>query len=222
MEEVVAVLGDLNVDAVVRHLRPFPLAAEGVQEVAGDPDAFASVPLEREGHERLEVRATLPLQAVGVLLPVPRVRAVCHLAVRHAGLPPVVEEDAVEPAQLGEARLPRPLHDHDARLLGGPEPQALEHDLGALDDDVELGVALLDAVRAVAAAEAHLQDAAAAVDAHGLDAMLHVRLLPLHHHLRSVHVQQLLLAVPVQGEEEAVRPVLELRAAAGGDARERP
>mmetsp|Transcript_9011 Transcript_9011/g.23329 ORF Transcript_9011/g.23329 Transcript_9011/m.23329 type:complete len:387 (-) Transcript_9011:371-1531(-) len=221
-EVVVAMLRHLHVYPLVGHLRSDEVAAERVQEVPCDPRIVSGMPPQCQGDEGLEVGAGLRLQRCLVLCPVLCVRAMCHLTVGEPRLSVVVEENAVELAEIGQARLPRPIDDHDVRALRGPGSQSHQHGLRALDDDVLLWIVLLDGSGAVAAAEADLQHAAALVDVQRLDAALHVRLLPLHHHLCAVHVQELLLAIPVQGEEEAVCPILELRPSSRVDARPRP
>mmetsp|Transcript_7069 Transcript_7069/g.20077 ORF Transcript_7069/g.20077 Transcript_7069/m.20077 type:complete len:458 (-) Transcript_7069:98-1471(-) len=212
-EEVVAVLRRRHRRVAVVRLHVDVLEVlDPAHHEAGEPGPLPRMPRQRNAHEPLEVAAALVVEGPVVLLAVLAPGAPGHLALREPRLAPIVEEDAVEDAEVLQRRLPRPLDHTHARLVRRPSMQAPQHRLGALDDRVRAGPLLLDPLRAEAAAEAHLEDIASAVDGQVPHALLHIRLLPFHHDLRPVHVQQLLVAVPVLGEGETVGPLAELRA----------
>mmetsp|Transcript_73695 Transcript_73695/g.240020 ORF Transcript_73695/g.240020 Transcript_73695/m.240020 type:complete len:317 (+) Transcript_73695:878-1828(+) len=203
----------------VVHLQTLSLACvrrQLVRHEARHAAALVAVPPQRNVHEGLEVGSALLLDRGRVLRPVRLHGAPLHLPLGAAGQPVVVEEDAVEDTELRQASLPSTLNDPHIGLVRRPDVETLQDRVRTLDDGVRAWCRLLDALRAIAAAEADLEDVAVRIDAQLVDALLHVRLLPLHHHLNTIHVQQLLLPVLVLGEEETVGPLHELGQAATG------
>mmetsp|Transcript_47160 Transcript_47160/g.126141 ORF Transcript_47160/g.126141 Transcript_47160/m.126141 type:complete len:308 (-) Transcript_47160:207-1130(-) len=162
------------------------------------------------------MRAALLLDRGRILRAVLLHRAPLHLPLGAAGQPVVVEEDAVEDPELRQTSLPRALNDPHIGLVRGPDVETLQDRVRTLDDGVRAWSRLLDPLCTVAATEADLEDVAIRIDAQLVDALLHVRLLPLHHHLNTIHVQQLLLPVLVVGEEKTIGPLHELGQAATG------
>mmetsp|Transcript_10504 Transcript_10504/g.27824 ORF Transcript_10504/g.27824 Transcript_10504/m.27824 type:complete len:272 (-) Transcript_10504:400-1215(-) len=190
-----------------------PLHGDGVLQVARDSRGLSRMPTQHDVQETVEVRAALVRERVPVLPLVFRLRAVLlHLPVGAPRRAVVVEEDAVEHAERRQRLLPGALHHHYVRPGLRPVAQPLEDGLGALDDRVGARLGALDAAGAVPTPESDFQHVGGRVDPQRLHAPDHPRLLPLHHHLRTVGVEQLLLAVLVERVEEPVRPHLELAA----------
>mmetsp|Transcript_59969 Transcript_59969/g.118960 ORF Transcript_59969/g.118960 Transcript_59969/m.118960 type:complete len:206 (+) Transcript_59969:351-968(+) len=177
---------------------------------AGKTRAFSRMPCERDAHESFKVRSTFVLEGLLVFLAVLGPRAALHFTVSEARHPVVIDKYAIEDTQFWKASLPSALHHADVRLVHCPNVQTLQHGFCALNDGVCSGTHLLDARCTVATTESHLEHIARLINTKLLNAFLHVRSLPLHHNLCPVSVQQLLLAVSVQGEEETICPLAKL------------
>ena len=109
-----------------------------------------------------------------------------HLALAQAGRTEVVEEDAVELAELRQLRLPRARDDAHAWPVGGPLAQPHQHRFGTLDDGVAVRAGALDSFGRVGAAEADLEHVVRFADPQRVDARDLVRPPPLRH-LRRRH-----------------------------------
>mmetsp|Transcript_15560 Transcript_15560/g.29373 ORF Transcript_15560/g.29373 Transcript_15560/m.29373 type:complete len:268 (-) Transcript_15560:316-1119(-) len=184
-----------------------PVNGNGAHQVARDPRAISGVKLHHEVQKRVKMASRLVIDVLVLLA----WAILEHLFVRDAWLAVVVEENPIEHSELRQSLLPSSLHNVYSGFVSRPMFQSFQNHFGALDDGVRARLKLLNPARAVATAKAHLQNIAVGCNLQLVNALLHVGLLPFHHHLETVRIKQLLFSISVEGEEKAISPVLKLQ-----------